>query len=87
VPVKSQSTTNPASASISESAPKPIKAIELAAIPAPMAIANSTKWYAIPPQASSRARRSSRARSGERRRRGLTVIVWMTGSGLEEPAP
>jgi hypothetical protein len=42
-PVKSQRTTKPASASISESAPKPIRAIELAAMPAARAIANSTK--------------------------------------------
>ena len=53
----------PASASIRLSAPKPISAIEPAAIPAPRAIANSTTCQAIPPQASRRARRSSFARS------------------------
>ena len=55
-PVNSQTTTNPASASIRLSAPKPISAIEPAAIPAPSAIPNSTKCQAIPPQASRRAR-------------------------------
>jgi len=39
LPVKSQTTTNPASASIRLSAPNPINAIELAATPAAMAIA------------------------------------------------
>src|SRR5438132_10382042 len=53
----------PARLSIRESAPKPIKAIELAAMPAPTAIPNSTTCQAIPPQARSRARRSSLARS------------------------
>src|SRR5262245_26104784 len=54
--------TKPASDSISESKPKPMSAIEPAAIPAPSAIANSTACQAFPPQASRRARRTSRAR-------------------------
>src|SRR5581483_214027 len=62
-PVNNQTITEPASASINESAPNPISAIEPAAIPAPTAIANSITCQAFPPQASSRARRSSRARS------------------------
>ena len=49
------------------SAPKPISAIEPAAIPAPTAIANSTTCQAIPPQASIRARRSSLFRSADGR--------------------
>ena len=56
-------TTKPASASIRLSAPKPIRAIEPAATPATTAIANSTTCQRDPAQASSRARRSSRARS------------------------
>jgi hypothetical protein len=62
VPVNSQSTTAPASASITLSTPKPMSAIELAAIPAATAIPNSTRCHAIPPQASRRARHSRRAR-------------------------
>ena len=57
--MNSQITTKPAIASIRLSAPNPISAIEPAAIPAPSAIANSTKCQAMPPQASKRARRSS----------------------------
>src|SRR5581483_6502795 len=62
-PVNNQTITEPASASIKESAPNPISAIEPAAIPAPTAMANSMTCQALPPQASSRARRSSRALS------------------------
>src|SRR5581483_1809753 len=47
--------TSPANASIRLSAPKPISAIEPAAIPAARAIANSMKCQAMPPIARSRA--------------------------------
>ena len=55
--VKSQITTSPATLSMSESMPKPTSAIDDAASPAPIAIANSTKCHAMPPDASIRARR------------------------------
>ena len=61
--MNSQMITNPARPSIRLSAPKPISAIEPAAIPAPIAIANSNRCQAFPPHASSLARRSSAARS------------------------
>src|SRR5436190_11139456 len=66
-PVYSQTTTRPARASMRLSAPKPISAIELAARPAPIAIANSTTCQAMPPQASMRARYSSLFRSTDGR--------------------
>jgi hypothetical protein len=62
-PVKSQTTTKPTALSIRLSIPKPISAIEEAAIPATSAIANSMKCQAIPPQARRRARRTMRRRS------------------------
>ena len=43
-PVKSQSTTKPASASIRRSAPKPMSATDPAATPAAIATAKSAKW-------------------------------------------
>ena len=59
-----------------------MSAIELATIPAPIAIANSTKWYAIPPHASIRAWRSSRSRSGERT--SWVVVLWSVGSAIQK---
>ena len=63
--MNSQTVTVPASISTKESAPKPIRAIDPAAIPAPIAIANSMTCRAFPLQASSRARRSSLIRSSD----------------------
>src|SRR4051812_24408780 len=69
-------TTPPAITSTSESAPKPISAIELALIPAPTAIANSTTCQALPPCASRRARRSRRARSA-RRTESVAMLMYL----------
>jgi hypothetical protein len=52
-----------ASDSIRLSKPKPISAMDEATMPAATAMANSTKCHALPPQASSRARLTRRARS------------------------
>ena len=66
--------------------PKPTSAIEPAATPAPTAIANSTKCQAFPPQASSFARRTRRARSHgierwERRNERQLSAAASTGRG------
>src|SRR6478735_5855437 len=55
--------TPPAASSISESMPNAISATEDAAMPAPTAIANSTKCHALPIHANLRARPSSSDRS------------------------
>ena len=60
---KRQTMMKPASDSIRESKPKPISAIDEAAIPAPTAMANSTKCHPLPPHASTRARLTRSARS------------------------
>jgi len=54
---------NPATLSIRLSVPKPISAMDDAAMPAPTAMANSMKCQPIPPQARSQARRTRRSRS------------------------
>jgi hypothetical protein len=78
--VNSQTTTKTANASIALSAPKPMSAIEPAAIPAPIAIPNSTKCQAIPPQASRRARRCSLARSvGTWTSKPRAGVSWIVG--------
>jgi hypothetical protein len=60
---KRQRTMTPAADSISESAPKPTRAIEDAARPARIAIAASTTCHPRPSQASARARRTRAERS------------------------
>src|SRR5947207_2940803 len=55
---KRQSTMDPANASMRESAPKPMSAIDPAASPAPTAIAASTPCQPTPSQASALARRT-----------------------------
>src|SRR5215208_5641718 len=55
--------TKPATDSMSESAPKPMRAMELAASPAPTAMAASMPCHPTPSQASCFALRTSRARS------------------------
>src|SRR5438132_1315847 len=59
VALASRPTTGPARLSTRLSAPKPISAIEEAAIPAPIAIPNSTTCQPIPSQARALARRTS----------------------------
>ena len=63
-----QRMTVPAPASIRLSSPKPTKAIEPAAMPAAIAIANSITCQALPPQASARARSHECLAFGRRRR-------------------
>jgi hypothetical protein len=69
----------PAAASMTESAPNPISAIEDAARPAMTAIAASTACHPIPSQASARARRTSgslrRGRGDHRQLEGDAVSV------------
>ena len=62
-PEKRHTIVSPAAASIKLSIPKAMSATDPAAIPAPIAIANSTTCQAFPPHARSLARRSSRALS------------------------
>src|SRR4051794_38019130 len=69
---KRHSTTTPATASTTESAPKPMSATDDATIPAAIATVASTACQPSPAHASSRARRTRSARSAGR---------WMARSG------
>src|SRR5437879_5022074 len=72
-------TTKPARASMRESAPKPMSAVEDAAAPKATARANSITCHALAPQASRRARPTNRARSSGACR--------LSGAGFDTPTP
>src|SRR5437764_2119080 len=71
--------TELASTSMRESIPKPIRAVEEAAAPAPTAMANSMRCQALPAQARIRARAASRSRS--------TVGRRASGAGCDSVRP